>query len=310
VLSCRIAMAEVASGRACCRFAPFHQDTSVGRARRYPSDTTDAQWAVIDPLLPAPAWLAGKGGRREVHCRRTIVDAIFYLVDNGIKWRAMPTDFPPWSTVYNYFAVWEAAGVTQQVLDGLRDRVRLAEGRVAVASAAIIDSASVKAAETVGRSSRGFDAGKKINGRKRHIVVDTLGLLVCVLVTAGSVQDRDGARPLLEQMAAACRRVRLVWADGGYAGKLVDYATTTLGITVQIVSKLAGQVGFVVLPRRWCVERTFSWVNRCRRTVRDYERLPAHHPAMVYWAMIIVMGRRLTRHQAAGRAIPQTARAP
>jgi transposase len=132
------------------------------RSRRYPSDTTGAQWAVIDPLLPDPAWLVGKGGRPEVHCRRAIVDAIFYVVDNGVKWRALPADFPPWSTVYNYFAAWEAAGITQDVLDALRDRVRLAEGRVAALSAAIIDSQSVKAAETVGRSSRGFDAGKKI----------------------------------------------------------------------------------------------------------------------------------------------------
>jgi transposase len=229
---------------------------------------------VIDPLLPAPAWLAGKGGRREVHCRRSIVDAIFYLVDNGIKWRAMPVDFPPWSTVYNYFAVWEAAGVTQQVLDGLRDRVRLAEGRVAVPSAVIIDSASVKAAETVGKPARGFDAGKKINGRKRHIVVDTLGLLLCVVVTAASVQDRDGARPLLEQMATACRRVQLVWADGGYAGKLLDWARTHLKITLEIVKRSDDVKGFVVLPRRWVVERTLAWIVRHRRCARDYERLP------------------------------------
>jgi transposase len=295
LLSCRIAVAEVASGRACCRFAPFHQDTSVRRARRYPSDTTDAQWSVIDPLLPAPAWLAGKGGRREVHCRRTIVDAIFYLVDNGIKWRAMPVDFPPWSTVYNYLAVWEAAGVTQQVLDGLRDRVRLAEGRVAVPSAAIIDSASVKAAETVGKPSRGFDAGKKINGRKRHIAVDTLGLLLCVLVTAASVQDRDGARPLLEQMAAACRRVRLVWADGGYAGKLLDWARTRFTITLEIVKRTDDMKGFVVLPRRWVVERTLAWIVRHRRCARDYERLPTHHEAMVRWTMIRITSRRLAK---------------
>ena len=295
MLSCRIAVAEVASGRVCCRFAPFHQDTSVRRARRYPSDTTDAQWAVIDPLLPAPAWLAGKGGRREVHCRRTIVDAIFYVVDNGIKWRAMPTDFPPWSTVYNYFAVWEAAGVTQQVLDGLRDRVRLADGRVAVPSAAIIDSASVKAAETVGRPSRGFDAGKKINGRKRHIVVDTLGLLLCVLVTAASVQDRDGARPLLEQLAAACRRVRLVWADGGYAGTLLDWARTRFTITLEIVKRTDDMKGFVVLPRRWVVERTLAWIVRHRRCARDYERLPQHHEAMVRWTMIRITSRRLAK---------------
>jgi transposase len=124
------------------------------------------------------------------------VDAIFYLVDNGIKWRALPTDYPPWSTVYNYLAAWEAAGVTQQILDGLRDRFRLREGRTSEPTAGIIDSQSVRAAETVPSTSRGYDAGKKVNGRKRHIAVDTLGLLLCVLVTAASTQDRDGARPL------------------------------------------------------------------------------------------------------------------
>jgi transposase len=192
LLSCRILPADVAEGRACCRLAPLHGGGP--RARRYPSDTTDAQWALIDPLLPDPAWLTGKGGRRESHCRRAIVDAIFYLVDNGTKWRALPVDFPPWSTVYNYFAAWEAAGITQDVLDGLRDRVRIAEGRTAAPSAAIIDSASVKAAETVGKPSRGYDAGKKINGRKRFIVTDTLGLLLTVMVCAASRQDRDGAK--------------------------------------------------------------------------------------------------------------------
>lgn len=173
------------------------------------------------------------------------MDAIFYLVDNGNKWRSLPVDFPPWSTVYNYLAGWEKAGGTQQVLDGLRDRVRLAEGRAAAPSAAIIDSASVKAAETVGKPSRGYDAGKKINGRKRHIAVDTLGLLLCVLVTAACVQDRDAARPLLDQLAAAFRRVRL------------------------------------------------AWITRHRRCVRDYERLLAHHEAMVRWTMIRITSRRL-----------------
>jgi len=185
---------------ACCRLAPFHPNTAAARTRRYPSDTTDAQWALIDPLLPDPAWLAGQGGRRETHCRRVIVDAIFYLVDNGIKWRALPADFPPWSTVYNYFAAWEAAGVTQQVLDSLRERVRLREGRTAEPSAAIIDSQSVKAAETVGLPSRGYDAGKKINGRKRHIAVDTVGLLLCVLVDRG-VGTGPGWRSALAEHA-------------------------------------------------------------------------------------------------------------
>jgi transposase len=278
----------------CCRLAPFHHGRSI-RSRRYPSDTTDAQWAELDPLLPDPAWLTGSGGRPEAHCRRQIVDAIFYLVDNGIKWRALPVDFPPWSTVYNYFAAWEAAGVTQQVLDDLRDRVRLREGRAAEPTAGIIDSQSVRAAETVAKSSRGYDAGKKVNGRKRHIAVDTLGLLLCVLVTAASVQDRDGARPLLEQLRASCRRIRLVWADGGYAGKLVDWAHTTITLTVAIVKRSDDATGFVVLPRRWVVERTLAWISGHRRCVRDYERLPAHHEAMVRWSMIRITSRRLTK---------------
>ena len=295
MLSCRIASDEVVSDRSCCRLAPFHPVPDRLRSARYPSDTTDAQWAVLDPLLPDPAWLGGKGGRREKHCRRAIVDAIFYLVDNGTKWRALPADFPPWSTVYNYFAAWEKAGVTRQMLDSLRDRVRLREGRTAEPTAAIIDSASVKAADTVSRSSRGYDAGKKINGRKRHIAVDTLGLLLCVLVTAASVQDRDAARPLLTQLSASCRRVRLVWADGGYAGKLVDWARTNVKIVLQIVKRSDTTIGFVVLPRRWVVERTLAWIVRHRRCARDYERLPEHHEAMVRWTMIRLTSRRLTK---------------
>lgn len=208
---------------ACCRLAGFHRRPR-SRTSRYPSDTTDAQWALIDPLLPDPASLAGQGGRPEEHCRRDIVDAIFYLVDNGNKWRALPADFPPWSTVYKYLASWERHGITENVLDSLRDRVRLAEGRTAAPSAGVVDSQSVKAAETVGKPSRGYDAGKKINGRKRHIVVDTLGLLLVVLVTGAGTQDRDAARPLLARLATHYRRVRLVWADGGYAGKLVVWA--------------------------------------------------------------------------------------
>lgn len=171
------------------------------------------------------------------------------------------------------------------------------EGRNRQPSAAVIDSQSVRAAETVGRASRGYDAGKKINGRKRHIAVDTCGLLLAVLVTGAHVQDRDAARALLWAVRACLPTVRLVWADSGYAGKLVDWTRTHLTLTLRIVAKLAGQTTFVVLHRRWCVERSFSWINRCRRTVRDHERLPDHHAAMVHWAMIIVMTRRLARHQ-------------
>lgn len=294
MLSCPIPAQESAPGGSCCRLSLLHKG-SRQRVRRYPSDTTDTQWALIDRLLPDPAWLAGRGGRPETHCRRQVVDAIFYVVDNGIKWRALPADFPPWSTVYNFFAGWAADGVTHALLDILRDRVRLSEGRAAAPTAAIIDSQSVKAAETVWRSTRGYDAGKKINGTKRHIAVDTLGLLICVLVTAANIQDRDGARPLLDKLAATCHRVRHVWADGGYAGKLLTWAKTTLTITIQIVKRSDDMTGFVVLPRRWVVERTLAWITRHRRCARDYEGLPHHHEAMVHWAMIRIMSRRLAR---------------
>ena len=153
-------------------------------------------------------FINGAGGRPEAHCRRAIVDAIFYVVDNGIKWRALPADFPPYSTVFKYFTRWEAAGATELILDTLRIRVRMAGVRVAAPSAAIIDSASVRGAETVGAETVGYDAGKKVNGRKRHLAVDATGLLLCVIVTGASVQDRDRARPLLEMLAMSCRRVR------------------------------------------------------------------------------------------------------
>ncbi|TQJ01636.1 IS5 family transposase [Amycolatopsis cihanbeyliensis] len=198
------------------------------RSRRYPSDMTDAQWATIEPLLPKPGWLGGRGGRRAKHCRREIVDAILYVVDNGITWRALPADFPPWSTVYKHFAAWEHHDATQHLLDALRDRARLTEGRRAAPNARMIDSASVKAADTVASGSRGFDAGKKINGRKRHIAVDTVGLLICVLVTSADVQDHTAARNLLARPRYLCPSVRHLWADSGYTGTLIDWARTHL----------------------------------------------------------------------------------
>jgi putative transposase len=227
--------------------------------------------------------------------RRDIVDAIRYLDHNGGVWRALPVDFPPWQTVNYYFKKWERDGTLVRLHNGLREQVRLAEGRQADPSAAILDSQTVRAAETVAKTSRGYDGGKKLNGRKRHIAVDTCGLLLVVLVTGAGVQDRDGARMLLWALATCLRRVRLVWVDGGYSGRPVTLGET-LGLVVQVVAKLAGQIGFQVLPRRWVVERTFSWINRCRRIVRDYERLPQHHAAWVQWAMVIIMARRLARH--------------
>jgi len=256
---------------------------------------TEAEWAVCEPLLPAPAWLAGRGGRPARYCMRDIVDAIRYLTHNGPVWRALPADFPPAGTVYWRAGRWQADGSTGRMHDDLRERVRAAAGRNRQPSAAIIDSQSVKGSEMVARTGRGFDAGKKINGRKRHIAVDTGGLLLTVLVTAASVQDRDAAKPLLWNLRRAFPSVRLAWADGGYAGKLVTWAATALQLTLEIVRRPDDLHAFKVLPRRWVVERTLSWITRHRRTVRDYERLAARHETYVYWAMIIVMTRRLAR---------------
>jgi transposase len=264
------------------------------RPRRYPSDTTDAEWEIIAPLIPAgrPGF---RGGRPPRHPRRDIVDAIRYLAHNGCVWRALPADFPPWKTVYDYHARWIADGTVNHLHNTLREQVRQAAGRDPEPTAAIIDSQSVRAAETVARSSRGYDAGKKVNGRKRHIAVDTIGLLLVVAVSAASVQDRHAGRTLIWAVRTCYRNVTLTWADSGYNGTLTGYAAA-LGITVIIVAKLAGQIGFQVLPRRWVVERTLSWISRCRRTVRDYERRPEHHAAIVQWSMIIIMSRRLARH--------------
>jgi transposase len=278
------------------------------RRRRYPSDTTDTEWTLLEPLLPPPACTLASGGRPEAHPRREVVDAIRYLVHNGCVWRALPADFPPWPTVYGFFARWAADGTLDRVHDALRDQVRVDAGRKPRPSAAIIDSQSVRAADTVPKQSRGFDAGKKVNGRKRHIAVDTLGLLLAVVVTAASTQDRDAARPLLWRLRVAQRRLRLVWADAAYAGKLVVWAAV-LGLRVEIVRRRLAHA-FQVLPRRWVVERTFAWISRHRRTVRDYERLPDHHRAMVTWAMTTVMTRRLARrHRPARTPTPALPRA-
>jgi putative transposase len=232
---------------------------------------------------------------------RDIVDAIRYLTHNGPVWRALPADFPPAWTVYYWADKWQRDGSAQRMHDGLRERVRLTAGRNSSPTAAVIDSQSVKGSEMIARTRRGYDAGKKINGTKRHIAVDTSGLLLTVLVTAASVQDRDAAKPLLWNLRRAFPSIRLAWADGGYAGKLVTWAKDRLALTLDIVKRPGDLHTFKIVPRRWVVERTLSWITRCRRTVRDYERLPARHETFVYWAMIIVMTRRLARQPTAAQ---------
>jgi transposase len=262
----------------------------VVRERRYPSDLTDAQWEIVEPMLPLPKWL----GRPFKHDRRDILDAILYVVRTGCAWRYLPVDFPPWQTVYGHFKQFNERGTTERILDELREQVRVAHGRDPQPTAGIIDSQSVKGADTVGADSRGYDAGKKINGRQRFIVTDTLGLLVVVCVMAASWQDRDGGKTALLSTYLATP-IRHVFADSGFAGRLVDWATARLRMTLDIVRKPAEQRGFAVHPRRWVVERTLSWLTAHRRLARDYERDPAVSEHMIRWAAIGGMLSRLTR---------------
>ena len=259
--------------------------------RRYPTDLTDRQWELIEPLLPEPA--AGTG-RPPKHSKREIVSAILYHVRAGGSWRMLPKDLPPWETVYGYFRDWGKDGTLDRIHDALREQVRTKhERRNPEPSAGIVDSQSVKGADTVPKATRGYDAGKKINGRKRHIVCDTIGLLLVVMVSAASVQDRDGGRGILKRLHRALASVRHIFADSGYQGQLIATAKSAWNIVVVVVKKPVDQLGFAVLPRRWVVERTFSWLLRWRRLARDYERLPETHEAMIKWPMVGLMLNRL-----------------
>lgn len=270
------------------------------RRPRYPSDLTDEQWRLLEP--EARAVMAelrkGPGGAPMSHDLRAMLDAIGYVTRYGIEWRALPADFPPWSAVFAFFERWSQRDLPHRLADRLRGHIRIAAGRAELPTAAVIDSQTVRGGDTVGATSSGYDAGKKTKGRKRNIATDTLGLLLMVTVTAASVQDRDGAHRLLAQLHERFSTISLVWADGGYAGRLVTWAQAVLRLTVTIVKRSDTTTGFVVLPRRWVVERTFGWLTRHRRLVRDYERRPDHHEAMVWWASVSIMTRRLARELA------------
>ncbi len=266
----------------------------------YPTDLNDTEWKLIEQYLPQPK-PKGPGGRpREIPWRQ-ILNGIFYIARSGCAWRLLPHDLPHWTRtrVYHYFRLWRKAGTWQAMNDALRQAVRTQAGREAQPSAAIVDSQSIKTAE--GGEACGYDAGKKVTGRKRHLVVDTLGLVLIVLVTAASTQDREGARQVLQKLFERIKkskysrwcRLKLIWADGGYRGELLAWVKGTLGWTLEIVEKLQGQVGFQVLRKRWIVERTFAWLTRNRRLARDYERLPETSEAFIYVAMIRLMTKRL-----------------
>ncbi|WP_364703352.1 IS5 family transposase [Streptomyces ossamyceticus] len=265
------------------------------RVRRYASDLTDAEWHVVRPLLPVPAWLNGQGGRPEGFCHRPMLDAVRYLVAEGVRWARLPADFPTWRAVYRFFRRWRDNGLVKELYDRLRARLRELAGRKKEPTAAIIDSQSVKGDATVPAATRGFDAGKRINGRKRHIAVDTLGLLLVVMVTAASVSDRDAGRDLLQRLRAHCRAVTLVWADGGYTGWLVEFAHAVLALALAVVKRPDDVRGFTVLPRRWVVERSFAHLIGARRLARDYESRTDSSEAMAWWAASITATRRLAR---------------
>jgi transposase len=262
--------------------------------RAYRTDLSDARWKLIEPILAA--WRAGRKGldiQKPRHDLREIVNAILYVNRTGIAWEYLPHDFPPYQTVYYYYAAWEKDGTTEAIHDALRDKVRRAAGRNEEPSAAVADSQSVPTSPNVPESSQGIDAGKKVKGRKRHIAIDLLGLLLVVLVTAASVQDTVGGRTVMDELATRHPGVVKSWVDSGYQRSVVEQGAKH-GIEVEVVGKEPGQKGFKPLPKRWMVERTFGWLMLHRRLVRDYETLPERSRTMIHWAMIDNMARRLT----------------
>ena len=271
----------------------------------YPTDVSDQQWVLIQPFLPAPVHL---GRRRTTHLRE-VVNAILYLLRSGGAWRLLPHDFPPWQTVYRYFRAWLAAGIWEGIHTALRERLREKVGRKATPSAGIVDSQSVKI--TCQKGFRGYDGAKKVNGRKRHVLVDTQGLLLKVVVSPANIQDTDGAEVLFERIKGHFPSLKHIWVDGGYKGQFIKMMKKRFKITVEVVKHAWGELkrgvwlpadaeppiiptGFHVLPRRWVVERTFAWLGMYRRLSKDYEEHLQVSEGMVQIAMINLMRRRLT----------------
>lgn len=260
-------------------------------ATEYPTSLTDEQWELIRHELPKPARL----GRRRSVCRRQVLNAVFYVLRTGCAWRMLPHDFPCWKTVYGLFLEWRNSGVWQRIHDRLRTRVRRQAGKQPSPSAGAIDSQTVKTTDVGG--DRGYDGGKKINGRKRHLIVDTLGLVLSVVVHSADFQDQDGALLVLQALSLVrtrFRRLRVIFGDSAYGRNgLPAWVRSHFGWILQPILRPVGLKGFQVLPKRWIVERTFAWLSKYRRHSKDYERNVLTSESMIYATMSHIMLRRL-----------------
>jgi putative transposase len=255
--------------------------------REYVTDLTDEQWQLIRQWIPARKPM----GRKPIS-RREVINAILYLVHSGCQWRMLPSSFPNWNTVYGVFRQWKKDGIWERIHDALRRRVRHATGKSSSPTVAIVDSQSIRTAE--GGEERGFDAGKKITGRKRHLAVDTLGLMLAVVVHGAYWQDHDGAVFVLYKLKDRFRRLKVVFADMAYGRNgLPEWTKQTFGWLLQTILRPVRQKTFVVLPKRWIIERTFAWIIRSRRNSRDYEKTTESSEAIIQITMIRLMLRRL-----------------